>query len=161
MSLETFEFSRAKWNTESVSYPAVTCPQPQGHVISFIFQSGWGGSTLEIQGVEIQAKDGRITDELITDKWYLNPDLFPDSISFVLADQERPAFILLENGTAQKGVKRVSVMYDDEQIWCGEIAMATGEQAKFPIAIPAAAQTFQRPDIRTFRKTKTVPFDAE
>ena len=159
MSSETFEFSRARWNTETVNYPAVVCPQPQGHVISFIFQSGWGGTSLEIQGIDIQGQDGKITDTLISDKWYLNPDLFPDSISFSLVDQERPAFILFENGVAQNGIKEMSVMYDDEQIWCGEVPMGTSEQAKFPIAVPIQVPEFHRPDIKTFRQMKTIEFE--
>ena len=161
MSSEVFEFSRARWNTEPANFPAVTCPQPQGHVLSFIFQSGWGGNSLEIQGIEVQSSDGRVTDTLISDKWYLNPDLFPDSVSFTLSTPERPAFILFENGVAQRGVKNMSVMYDDEQIWCGEVPLGSADKTKFPIAVPLQACEFQRPDIKTFRKMQTLPFSMD
>ena len=161
MSSETFEFSRAKWNTESINYPAVTCPQPQGHVISFIFHSGWGGASLEIQGISIQNQDGVISETLISDKWFLNPDLFPDSISFTLVDDQRPAFIIFENGIAQHGVKRMTIMYDDEQIWNGELPMATSEESRSSIAVPIQVKEFQKPDIKMFRKMKTISFDVE
>jgi hypothetical protein len=74
------------------------------------------------------------------------------------------SFIILENGIAQKGVKRLTVMYDDEQIWTGDVPMGTSESATFAIPVPVAAPTpaagteFQRPDIKKFRSTKSIPF---
>jgi hypothetical protein len=106
----------------------------------------------------------QVPQSLLPEKWYLNPDLFPDSISFPLSTLERPSFIILENGIAQKGVKRLTVMYDDEQIWTGDVPMGTSESATIAIPVPVAAPTpaarteFQRPDIKKFRSTKSIPF---
>jgi hypothetical protein len=159
MSSEAFEFGRAKWVTDVVNYPLVICPQPQGHVISLVFQSGWGGSSVEIQSVKIQNMEAPIVDTLIADKWYLNPDLFPDSISFPLIPTDRPGMILFQNGLAQKGVKKMVVMYDDEQIWTGDIPMATGDSAAvFAIPVPLKQGEFQRPNIKTFRNAKSIEF---
>jgi hypothetical protein len=156
MAAEVFEFGRAKWVTDVINYPLVICPQPHGHVISLIFQSGWGGSTAEIQSLKVQNREGQIVDILIADKWYLNPDLFPDSISFPLVTSERPGEILFQNGIAQKGIKRMVVMYDDEQIWAGDVPMATGDNPVFSIPLPVNAPEFQRPSIKMFRSTKTI-----
>jgi hypothetical protein len=158
MSQETFEFCRAKWATEAMSYPAIICPQPQGHVVSFIFQSGWGGASCEIQSVQIHGEDGHLLDTLISDKWYLNPDLFPDSISFPLTPLDRPAVIVFENGVSQKGVKRLTVMYDDQPVWSGDLPMATGDSQPFTIPAPLVTHVFQKPDIRTIRNTKAPNF---
>lgn len=153
MSNETFEFSRAKWATDVISYPAIICQQPKGHVISFIFQSSWGGSSIEIQKTQIQDQDGKIVDTLISDKWYLNPDLFPDSISFPLSYPYRPSFILIQNGLGPKGIRKLSVMYDEEQVWCGEVPMGSQENCLFPIAVPVKVNDFKKPDIHTLRNT--------
>jgi hypothetical protein len=161
MSQETFEFCRARWATDAVSYPVILCPQPQGHVVSFIFQSGWGGASCEIQSIVIQGEDGHLLDTLISDKWYLNPDLFPDSISFPVAPLDRGAVVVIENGVAQKGVKKLTVMHDDQQVWSGEVPMATGDSAPFSVPVPLVSSVFQKPDIRTFRNTKTPSFSLE
>jgi hypothetical protein len=161
MSQETFEFCRAKWATDAVSYPAVICPQPQGHVVSFIFQSSWGGACCEIQSIEIRSEDGEPLDTLIADKWYLNPDLFPDSISFPLPSLDRPGLIAIENGIAQKGIKRLAVMYDDQQVWTGEVPMGTADSVWFTIPAPIVNQVFQKPDIRAFRSAKAANFSLD
>jgi hypothetical protein len=161
MSAETFEFGRAKWSTDVVNYPLVICPQPQGHVISLIFQSGWGGASVEVQSVRVQSLSGEVVDTLIADKWYLNPDLFPDSVSFPLIPNDRPSVILFQNGMAQKGVKKMVVMYDDEQIWTGDLPMGTGENPVFSIPIPLKQGEFQRPNIKTFRNTKSIDFSMD
>jgi hypothetical protein len=161
MSQESLELCRAKWATDAVSYPAVVCPQPQAHVVSFIFQSGWGGACCEIQSVAIRGEDGQPIDTLIPDKWYLNPDLFPDSVSFPLAPLDRPGFIAIENGIAQKGVKRLAVMYDDQQVWAGEVPMGTADSVLFTVPAPIGGHVFQKPDILIFRSTKTVDFSLD
>jgi hypothetical protein len=157
-----FDFCRAKWATDAASYPAVTCPQPQGRVVSFTFHSSWGGSSCEIQQLLVQNENGDVIDTLISDKWYLNSDLFPDSISFPLSTLERPSLIIIENGVAQKGIRRLVVVYDDKQIWTGDIPMGTSESAVFTIPVPVPAPPaeieFQRPDIKKFRSTKSIPF---
>jgi hypothetical protein len=161
MSLETFEFGRAKWSANPVESLLTICPQPKGHVISLTFYSGWGGASIEIQSVKIQSIEGASVDTLIADKWYLNPDLFPDSITFPLYLSNRPGMILFQNGLAQKGVQKMVVMYDNEQIWTGEIPMATGESPVFAIPVPLKQGEFQRPNIKTFRNTKSIDFSMD
>jgi hypothetical protein len=160
MASETFEFTRARWSTDVTNSPLVACPQPQGHVISFIFQSGWGAPSIEIQSILVQDKNGTVIDTLVSDKWYLNPDLFPDFVSFPLSTTERPGFVVVQNGIGQKGVKQMSVLYADEQIWNGDVPMGTPDGPLFPIAVPLKVRDFQRPDIKTFRRTKSISFSA-
>jgi hypothetical protein len=75
-----------------------------------------------------------------------------------LPSLERTGFLIIENGTAQKGIKRVTVMYDDQQVWNGDVPMGTGDCGAFTIPVPLVAQVFQKPDIKTFRSTKTANF---
>lgn len=149
------EQTRPKWALETSNIPAVVCSQPQGPVISFIFKSSWGSSMAEIQGAKVQDQDGKIVDVLISNKWYLNAELFPESINFPLSIPSRPAFILIQNGISSKGIKEMEVRYAEKQIWSGEIPMGTHDNCLFPIAVPIEAKEFQKPNIHTFRSTKT------
>ena len=141
------------WPKNSSTVPSIICRQPQGHLISFIISDGWGSQSVEIQNAKIQNSDGSISEVLIKDKWFFNAESFPDSISFVLHTMERPNFILIENGIGSSGVKNVSIQYDNEQIWNGELPQGTKKKATFPIAVPIKVNEFQKPDIHTLRNT--------
>ncbi|OHT03575.1 hypothetical protein TRFO_29004 [Tritrichomonas foetus] len=155
MNHDNYEHARPKWNPDPCIIPAVVCPQPQGPMISLIFKSTWGSSMAEIQGAKVQDQEGKVVDVLISDKWYLNADLFPESVNFPLVVNSRPAFILIQNGLSTKGVKEMEVKFAEKQIWCGEVPMATIDNCLFPIAVPIENSDFQKPNIHTFRNTKT------
>ena len=141
------------WSKEENFLPAVICRQPQGHLISFIISNGWGSQCVEIQCVKIQNPDGSISEVLIKDKWFFNSESFPETISFVLHSLERPSFILIENGVGNAGIKDITVNYDNEQVWNGELPRGTKEKNIFPIAVPIKVNEFQKPDIHTLRNT--------
>lgn len=150
MSYENLEV-RPTWNMDPGNIPIVLCPQPNGPTISLIFKSSWGSSQVEIQSVKIQDQNGKIVDVVIPNKWYLNADLFPESINFPLSIPTRPAFIIIQNGISSKGVKEVEVRYSEKTIWNGEVPMGTQENCSFPIAVPIEAKEFKKPTITAFR----------
>lgn len=145
MKSEKFEFSKATWITDQITMPAVTAPQPTGLVISFTFLSSWGASTAEIQSVKIQDEEGNDTDKLIPDKWFLNAENFPESIYFTLSTLYKPAFVQIENGISEKGVKEMEIWIAEKQIWRGELPMATQEKKNFAIALPIDAKEINAP----------------
>ena len=145
MKSEKFEFSKATWITDQITMPAVTAPQPTGLVISFTFLSSWGASTAEIQSVKIQDEEGNDIDKLIPDKWFLNAENFPESIYFTLSKLYKPAFVQVENGVSEKGVKEMEIWISEKQIWRGELPMATPEKKTFAIALPIDAQEIRAP----------------
>ena len=149
--------TRAKWSLDASNLPSVICPQPRGPIISLTFKCTWGSPIAEIQGLKLQDKSGKIVDTLISDKWYLNADLFPESISFPLAAPERPAFILIINGISSKGVKEMEIRYADQLIWSGEVQMGTVDNFQFSIGIPIEKNDFQKPNIHALRSAKA-PF---
>ena len=140
--------------------PIVICRQPQGHLISFIISDGWGSQCVELRCVKIQNSDGSISEVLIKDKWFFNSDSFPETISFVLHSLERPSFILIENGVGNLGIKDITVNYDNEQVWNGELPKGTKDKSSFPIAVPMKINEFQKPDIHTLRNT-TIHFSLD
>lgn len=139
-----------KWPGEPC-LPSVQCRQPQGHLISFIITDGWGNNQVEIRSAQIQSSDGSISEVLLTDKWFFNAESFPDTISFALKSTERPSFILFGNGYGKSGIRSLTVLYDNEQIWKGELPISTPNSQNFPIAVPIKVNEFQKPDIKSLR----------
>ncbi|EAY15980.1 hypothetical protein TVAG_262300 [Trichomonas vaginalis G3] len=140
----------SKWPAEP-SLPSIQSRQPQGHLISFIITDGWGNNQVEIRNAMIQNADGSISEVLLTDKWFFNAESFPDTISFALKSTERPGFILFGNGYGKSGVRSLTVLYDNEQIWKGDLPMTNPNSENFPIAVPIKYNEFQKPDIKSLR----------
>ena len=145
MKAEKFEFSNSKWELgKSTQMPAVLNPQPMGKLVTFKFLSAYGSSGCEIQSIKVQNDKGEVMDNLIQDKWFLNPKGLPREINFTLSTEYSPTFIIIENGIAAKGVKEMEVHVNNVCKWRGEIPMATPENRSFSIAIPIESQSIHR-----------------
>ncbi|KAK8864074.1 hypothetical protein M9Y10_011769 [Tritrichomonas musculus] len=150
-SKDIFEFSKATWITDQITMPAVTAPQPTGLVISFTFLSSWGGSRAEIQSIKVQDEEGNDVDKLIADKWFLNAENFPESIYFTLSRLYKPAFIQIENGISESGVKEMEIWIAERRIWSGEVPMGKPEKKTFAIALPIEYQEIKVPKMPPVR----------
>lgn len=152
MSAGGFDLAEFKrWSEEPAFFLLDTSGIDECHKITLQVSKCWGGDHPYIKSVKIQSNDGKILETLIHDRWYFCKECLPDSAIIPVMSEHRPTFILIENGAGNNGVKLITVSYDNEEIWTGEIPMNTGETPCFPIAIGLRISNFHKPSIHALR----------